>query len=405
MTNGINQNFEEYFATASVQQPVGDPRHAFKLSQGPPAISFNLNPDGSVPFIGANFTGRSASWFDPNMRMPYVMNWSAGFQWSFMQNWLWETTYQGSAGAKLLNNWDINAIPLDISTNAAQLQTIFQNQQNFKPYRQFGSIQHYSNYGHNNYHGVTFRAEKRYSHGLVINSFYTFSKSLNNGDNDGGVGGITFYNRSLEKGRANYDIRHRFVHVMTYELPVGNGRRFLNRGGIINGFLGGWELAWTQTMQSGPPFTVSFAGSPVNYLPGAARPHPVPGIEPVTPNWDIGPHRFPTSAQAPYLVADAFTYPAAFTPGSLGRNTVEAPGINWTQFSLSKEWKVYESLRFILRWDMNNPFKTPAYGVPNSAYNRQNLPNFGRVGTATRGGFSDIGTANMNQLLVLRLEW
>jgi len=39
MTNGINQNFEEYFATATVQAPVGDPRHSFRLSQGPPRFS------------------------------------------------------------------------------------------------------------------------------------------------------------------------------------------------------------------------------------------------------------------------------------------------------------------------------------------------------------------------------
>ena len=55
--------------------------------------------------------------------------------------------------------------------------------------------------------------------------------------------------------------------------------------------------------------------------------------------------------------------------------------------------------------DGNNPFKTPAYGPPGSTYNLSNSLVFGRIGTSTRGGFSDIGTANMNMLLVLRLEW
>ena len=31
MTNGLNQNFEEYFATASLQAPVGDPRPIFQI--------------------------------------------------------------------------------------------------------------------------------------------------------------------------------------------------------------------------------------------------------------------------------------------------------------------------------------------------------------------------------------
>jgi hypothetical protein len=89
----------------------------------------------------------------------------------------------------------------------------------------------------------------------------------------------------------------------------------------------------------------------------------------------------------------------------MGRNILEAPGITWPQFSLSKEWAVYESVRFILRWDMNNPFKSPNYAGPNSTFDRNNLANFGRIGTGTRGGFSDIGTAQPNHLLVFRLEW
>jgi hypothetical protein len=405
MANGLNQNFEEYFATASVQAPPGDPRPVFQLSQGPPAVQFNILPDGSVPFTGSNFSNRTASWFDPNMRSPYIMNWSGGFQWNFTQSWLLETTYQGSRGVRLQNAWDINQIPLNISTDQNVLRTIFQSSQNYKPYPQFGTIRHYSNYGDNSYHGVTVRGEKRYSAGLVVNAFYTFSKALNNGDNDGDIGGITFYNRALEKGRANYDIRHRFVSVMTYELPFGKGRPLMNEGGFMNAVFGGWDFAYTQTLQSGPPMTVSFAGSPNNYLPGSSRPNLVPGVNPVTESWNIGEHRFPTQAQVPYLNAAAFSYPDAFTAGTMGRNVLEAPGLTWPQFSLSKQWTVYEGARFILRWDMNNPFKSPNYGAPNSTFDRNNLANFGRVGTSTRGGFSDVGTAQPNHLLVFRLEW
>jgi hypothetical protein len=85
------------------------------------------------------------------MRMPYVMNWSAGFQWNFSNTWLVEILYQGSRGVRLLNNWDINQIPLDISRDPAVLRTIFQSSQNYRPYPHFGGIQHYANYGDNSY--------------------------------------------------------------------------------------------------------------------------------------------------------------------------------------------------------------------------------------------------------------
>jgi hypothetical protein len=404
MMNGINQNFEEYFATASIQPLPGDPRIAFQLSQGPPNIPFQVAPDGSVPFIGTNYSGRNASWYDPNMRMPYLMTWSAGLQYQFASTWLADINYQGSAGVGLLNNWDINAIPLDVSNNTDVLDQIFQATQNYKPYTQFGSIQHYSNYGHNTYHGITFRTEKRYSAGLTLNAFYTFSKALDDSNGDGGVSGVTYYNRALEKGRSDYDVNHRFVGLMTYELPFGKGRPYMNGGGWRNAMLGGWDLTFIQSMQSGPPLTVLFAGSPYRYLPGTRRPiQTMPNDQAKTPDWDIGPDRFPTSAQNPYLNHGAYQYPAAYQAGTLGRNTISAPGIVWAQGSLSKQFPITERAKFILRWDVNNIFKNPGFSPPNSSWDVRNPATFGRI-SSTRANFDTIGS-RFHNVLVLRLEW
>ncbi|MBM3814013.1 MAG: TonB-dependent receptor [Acidimicrobiia bacterium] len=406
-TNSTDQNFEEYLATAIIQAPVGDPRHAFTLSQGPPARQFRLNPDGSVPFQGTNFTGRHASWFDPDMRLPYVQMWSAGFQHQLTQSWLVELLYQGSSGVGLLNNWDMNVVPLDISRDpAVLLNQIFPAVQNFKPYTQFGQIQHYANYGNNTHHQGTLRFERRYAQGMTLNAFYQWGKTLNNAEDDGGAGGITFYNRSLEKARANYDIRHRFVSVFTLELPFGKGRKWMNGGGWKDWALGGWDGAWTQTYQSGPPMTVSFAGSPHRYLPGAARPNSIlPASQGVVKDWDIGPHRFPINAQNRYFNFGAFAYPDAFTPGTLGRNVFEAPGLRWTQISLAKTFTFAERYKFTIRWDVNNPTKEPQFANPNGAFNTTNTASFGTVSGIGRGSFSDIGTSRMHHIMVGRFEW
>ena len=115
--------------------------------------------------------------------------------------------------------------------------------------------------------------QKRYSQGLVLNSFYTFSKALDDCDTDygtcTGVDAVT--NRNLNKGRAGYDMRHRFVTSATYELPVGKGRRYMNRGGILNMIFGGYEIAWIQTVETGNPIGFSFANSPNNYYPDQHR--------------------------------------------------------------------------------------------------------------------------------------
>src|SRR2546422_5671459 len=98
----LGLSFVVYLASPAVQSPVGDPRPAFRLSQGPGPVPFVIAPDGSAPFVGTNFSSRNASWIDPNVRMPYIMNWSGGFQWEFMSNLLLEAIYQGSAAAWLV---------------------------------------------------------------------------------------------------------------------------------------------------------------------------------------------------------------------------------------------------------------------------------------------------------------
>jgi hypothetical protein len=307
----------------------------------------------------------------------------------------------------LLNTWNTNMIPLDVSRDPAVLNQIFTQVQNFRPYPHFGAIDLISNFGHNTYHGATWRVEKRYSAGLTFNAFYTWSKTLNETHNDAGDNGITYYNRRLEKGRSNTDIRHRFVSVMSYELPLGKGRRWMNQGGFLNSAIGGWELTWTQTFQSGQPFTVTHAGSPNRYLPGESRPNIVTTHqEAVNQDWAIGPNRFPTSAQNPYMSFNAFAYPDAFTPGNLGRNTFEGPGLNWTQLSLAKWFRFGERAGLQIRMDANNffPTKQPNFSNPNTAYNRNNQAAFGR-GFGTLGSFSGVGTSNGHILLVARFQF
>jgi hypothetical protein len=401
-----NINFDEYVATASIAQVPGNPNYVFKLSQGPPNFAYSLQSNGATNFVGSNYSTRTATWWDPNIRNPYVMSWSGGVQWEFAHNWLAEGLYQGQAGIGLINAWNINAIPLNISTNPATLAAIYKATQNYLPYPQFGTITGYSNYGHNTYHAGTLRVQRRMTAGVSITAFYTYQKNMSECDAEGTCSGITYYNRSLEKARTSYDTTHRFVSIVTYDLPLGKGRHWLNRGGVLNQVLGGWELTETQTLQSGPPFTVTFAGSPYQYLPGASRPNIVTTIPQATvQGWNIGPNRFPTSAQNPYLNMSSFAYPAAFTPGNLARNSFEAPGLNWMQVSLAKWWTIKEKYRFQLRFDGYNwPLEHAQWAPPSSVYNVGSPGTFARM-TAVQGSFSGIGAGRPNMWLIGRFEF
>ena len=136
----FNQNFEEYSSSVTKQRPSGDPRPAFFLSQGPGAIPYNILPNGTSPFVGVNYSGRGATVYDPNLRNPYAMNWNGTLQYQFSSSWLLDLSYQGSAGVGLLNAWDINVLPWNVSTDRATLDAIYQNYQNYRPFPNFGGI-------------------------------------------------------------------------------------------------------------------------------------------------------------------------------------------------------------------------------------------------------------------------
>src|SRR5207237_10086733 len=114
--------------------------------------------------------------------------------------------------------------------------------------------------------------------------------------------------------RASYDRNHRFIAYITYQLPIGRGRRFLNRSGFLNAIFGGYEIAWIQSLESGNPYNFSFAGSPYNYYPGFAgsqRPD-VLTTPTLLPDWgNMGGDRFNQANRKPIININDFAYPGS----------------------------------------------------------------------------------------------
>ncbi|MBK9171133.1 MAG: TonB-dependent receptor [Bryobacterales bacterium] len=406
-TNGLNENFEEYFATAVAEREPGNPDIAFYLRNGPPNISFPIQPDGTVPFRGANFASRTASFFDRNMRMPYIMNWNGSVQWEAGSNMLVEASYQGSAGVGLLNAWDINQIPLNISSDPVQLETIRRSAQNFRPYPHFGVIRNHSNYGHSSFHSGTLKFERRYSRGFNLTTFYTWAKSIDEASADGNAGGIDFYNRRLEKGRSAYDVTHRWVTYALWQLPFGRGQKFMNDvHPIVNGVLGNWELNVIQTAESGIPINFTFAGAQSVFLPMGLRPNMAPGktYDDIQVPWNRkGNHRHNTALADPWMDINAFAYPDSFTAGNVGRNIITGPGNLWHQVSISKSFKFKERLTGSLRWDVNNPFKYYFFSNPGATVDFRAPQNFGKI-TGNQGSFSGLGGRLYHQI-IFKVDW
>src|SRR5690606_9252261 len=103
-------------------------------------------------------------------------------------------------------------------------QTVFSRPQDFRPWNQFGDINLRCNCGHSSYHSGTVKMEKRMSDGLAFLTFYTWSKALSSRDDDNAGGGVDpLRNRNLEKSLADFNRKHGWIGVATYELPFGPG--------------------------------------------------------------------------------------------------------------------------------------------------------------------------------------
>ena len=404
------QQFDEFQALNVQARAPGDPRLLFPLSQGPSPVAYHVLPDGSSPYAGSNFSSRTVNWLDPNLHPGYVMNWNLTAEFQATRNDLIKIFYQGSAGVDLVESWNINAFPTDFGAGNPALQSAaLAATQNYLPYPQFGRVALMSNTGHNTFHSGTVQFQRRYSQGLVLDTFYTLSKAIDSCDSDAGVctGVAPIANRDLSKGRAGYDRNHRFIASATYELPIGQGRRFLNHKGFVNAAIGGWELAWVQTVESGNPMTFGYANNPANEWPTSiANQTPVlvgtPSMNQFGLGSQIGGNRFNQALSNAVLNMNNFAYPAAFTPGNAGRNIVTGPGLLWSEGSAKKNFRITERFNLQFRFDFQNPFHNFNFNPPTTTVDFKNPQNFGKL-TGDQVTASVGGEPLMD--IMLRLSW
>jgi hypothetical protein len=374
-------------------------------------VVYDLQPNNTATYVGTNFGSRSVYWLDGRLRPGYVMNWNGTVEYQLSANNVLKLMYQGSAGVRLVESWNINVFPTDFGAdNPALRAAAFAAPQTYLPYPQFGAVRYMSNTGHSTWHAGTVQFQKRYSQGIVLNSFYTFSKAIDDCDSDSGTcsGVAPISNRNLNKGRAGYDRNHVFVANVVYQLPIGKGRHFAVRNRVLDYLVGGYDISWVQSIQSGNPFGFSFTNSPFNYFPSSIGNY-VPMLtcnNLSMPEFGlgskIGGNRFNQALENPVLNVNCFAPPPAFTPGNAGRNIVTGPGIFYSQASAQKNFPIKEHANLQLRFDFQNPFHNWGFNNPTNQVDFRNPQLFGKItGDQTTASFA--GEPLMN--LMLRLSW
>jgi outer membrane receptor protein involved in Fe transport len=324
---------------------------------------FNLSLDPSA----VNPTTVRVRAVNPEAKTPSVDQWNLGIQRLLPADFVLTIDYVGTKGTHLSVLRNLNQQFFNADGTGTGII----------PYPAFGPIEYRDNGGNSSYHGVELTADKRFSKGLSLHGAYTFSKSIDNAMEhlfSGGSNSFMQNARDLrqQRGRSDFDYRHRFAASYLYELPFGKGKEYLNNG-VVSEIVGGWRLSGIVNMRSGRPFTV-FASSN-NGLVGNRG-----GLANAVADC-LSNGKLLSSIRTidNWFNVNAFSAPTPARLGNCGRNTLDGPGLSNVDFALARSFKNFGENRSLeFRWEVFNAFNHPQFGLPDR---NRNSSTVGRITT------------------------
>ena len=339
--------------------------------------------------IADPFAGASAALvigtqnINPNFKEGYTQQWNLIIQRQLPWNFSIDAGYVANKGTNLDELVFYN-IPTPGPTATIQAR---------RPFPGWGTALSMDPFVNSNYHSLQVKAVRRGGKGMTTLIAYTYAKSIDlssergSGDRGGGFSGSGDERNRAQSSRAlsGFDVRHRLVLSSVYELPFGQGKRYLTGANrVANKVIGGWELSFIATMQGGFPYTAAMSGD-VNGDGLTDRPDLV------------GPVSYDTRNPACYVIDNrnpaCNTTNSAFVNlptgslrfGSEGRNTLIGPGLASTDLGFGKNTRFGRESRYNLqfRWEAFNLFNRANFNQPAATVNVAS-PRFGSITSAGR---------------------
>jgi hypothetical protein len=308
----------------------------------------------ATPATFANYYGR---------RTPYTLQYLFNVERQLSDSTVLEVGYIGSISRKLQELVSLNTPP----------PSPIGSPQSRRPYPELSVIQQLQGTANANYNALAVKLQRRFAKDLTYLVSYTWSKSM---DYDSGprppandvANPNNNYDLHPEWALSGFNVAHRFVTSVVYELPLARGNRFA----------GGWELSSILTLQSGFPVSIRDGLDQSNTGNYSDRPNAT-GL----------PSRLSDRTPSKWFNTSAYAVQPFGTFGNAGRNTVIGPGIVGWDLSARKDFRIAEKKSLQFRFEAFNLPNHPNWGDPG---NLASVNGFGTI-TTTRTDMRDLQLA------------
>jgi len=381
---GYGIGYERNFGNVTFNIIQNPPNYAvITLTAGSDLPTIPISVSNAGPFAGSTgskvlgaVTLRAV---DPHIKQAYAHQFSAALEHQFRPTVLGSVSYSGSMGEDLYAINSYNKIsagniyggipctpgtggPGDFGNCTARLNP------------QYGNINWRGNGGISNYNALIGRILLRNvaKTGVTLDANYTWSHAIDNlsstfsagATGDYELGFMDPYNPMLDRGNADFDVRHRMVISGTWNVPLFKGSSLTDK------ILGGWEFAPIFTAHTGGPVTLYDCSNDYTYCTRAQSLGPLPdtGVTNVptsTPDYysfyPISPKQFAigTWANPKTNLSDFGPFPS----NMLARNTLYTPGTWNLDLGFYKNNKLSERVALQLRLEMYNTFNHARFSV------------------------------------------
>jgi hypothetical protein len=322
------------------------------ITGGVPDFQFPRAFPAGFGAIGA----QSFTAIDPNLRSPYIQQWSLTLEQELLGMGL-RVSYIGTNSRKLTYRPNINQPP-------PGLQPFNNSLRRFPALR---DVRYVQSAGMHNYNSLHVVAERKLQSGLYYQLGWTWAKNLTDAQSDSESGSApeNAWDRRREYSNVNYTPRHRVTGSLIYDLPFGSGRRY-RLGGVTDWILGGWTISSLFAAQTGSFFNATFSGFDVsNTNTTGGRPDRLadgnlPESQRSIEGW-FDPRAFVVPGD---MTADGRPDVPVGRFGNSAPNILVGPGTFDLSGGLLKHFQITEGVRAVLQGTFRNVLNHPNYGLP-----------------------------------------